>query len=97
MGLSRQEHCSGLPFPPPGDLPDPGIEPPTPVSPEFRWILLPAGNRGLIPVWGRSPGEGKDYPLQDSGLENPTDCIVRGGRKESDTTEGLSLFTFSTR
>ena len=27
MGLPRQEHWSGLPFPPPGDLPDPGIEP----------------------------------------------------------------------
>ena len=25
MGFSRQEHCSGLPFPSPGDLPDPGI------------------------------------------------------------------------
>ena len=27
MGFSRQEDWSGLPFPPPGDLPDPGIEP----------------------------------------------------------------------
>ena len=27
MELSRQEYWSGLPFPPPGDLPDPGIEP----------------------------------------------------------------------
>ena len=27
MGFSRQEYCSGLPFPSPGDLPDPGIEP----------------------------------------------------------------------
>ena len=26
MGFPRQEYCSGLPFPPPGDLPDPGIE-----------------------------------------------------------------------
>ena len=26
MGFSRQEYCSGLPFPSPGDLPDPGIE-----------------------------------------------------------------------
>ena len=31
MGFSKQEYWSGLPFPPPGDLPDPGIEP---VSPE---------------------------------------------------------------
>ena len=26
MGFSRQEYWSGLPFPPPGDLPHPGIE-----------------------------------------------------------------------
>ena len=30
MGFSRQEYWSGLPFPPPGDLPDPGIEPGSP-------------------------------------------------------------------
>ena len=27
MGISRQEYWSGLPFAPPGDLPDPGIKP----------------------------------------------------------------------
>ena len=27
MGFPRQEYWSGLPFPPPGDLPDPGIKP----------------------------------------------------------------------
>ena len=31
--FSRQEYWSGLPFPPPGDLPDPGIEPESPVFP----------------------------------------------------------------
>jgi len=30
MGFSRQEYRSGLPFPSPGDLPDPGIEPRSP-------------------------------------------------------------------
>jgi len=30
MGFSRQEYWSGLPFPPPGDLPDLGIEPVSP-------------------------------------------------------------------
>ena len=30
MGFSRQEHWSGLPSPPPGDLPDPGSEPGSP-------------------------------------------------------------------
>ena len=30
MGISKQEYWSGLPFPSPGDLPDPGIEPGSP-------------------------------------------------------------------
>ena len=33
MGFSRQEHWSGLPCPPPGDLPDPGMEPVSLTSP----------------------------------------------------------------
>ena len=48
------------------------------------------GDLGSIPELERSPGEGKGYPLQYSGLENYR------GHKESDTTEWLSLhFTFS--
>ena len=34
------------------------------------------GDLGLITRLGRSPGEGKAYPLQYSGLENAMDCIV---------------------
>ena len=37
-----------------------------------------AGDLDLIPELGRSPGEGKGYPLQYSGLENSMDCIVHG-------------------
>ena len=36
---------------------------------------------GLIPGLGRSPGEGKGYPLQYSDLENSMDCIVLGVAK----------------
>ena len=39
------------------------------------------GDLGLIPGLGRSPGEGKGYPLQYSGLENSMDCIVHGVSK----------------
>ena len=35
MGLSQQEYWNGLPFPPPGDLPDPGVQPASPVAPEL--------------------------------------------------------------
>ena len=45
------------------------------------------GDLGLIPELGRSLGEGKGYPLQYFGLENPMGCIVHGGHKELHTTE----------
>ena len=44
MGFSRQEHWSGLPCPPAGDLPNPGIEPASPMSP-----LWQAGSFPLVP------------------------------------------------
>ena len=37
-----------------------------------------AGNLGSVPGLGRSPGEGKDYSLKCSGLENFMDCVVHG-------------------
>ena len=43
------------------------------------------GDLGLTPGLGRSPGEGKGYPLQYSGLENSMDFIVHGVA-ESDMT-----------
>ena len=47
------------------------------------------GDLGSMPGLGRSPGEGKGYPLQYSGLENFMDFMARG-LTESDTTEQLS-------
>ena len=45
MGFSRQEYCSGLPLPSPGDLPDPGIEPRSPAL----WVdALPSEPPGLL-------------------------------------------------
>ena len=46
------------------------------------------GDLGSIPGFGRSPGEGKGYLLQYSGLENSMDGIVHGF-SEWDTTERL--------
>ena len=40
-----------------------------------------AGDQGSIPGLGRSPGEGKSYPLQYSGWENYMDWIVHGVSK----------------
>ena len=41
MGFSRQEHWTGLPWPPPENLPDPGIEPKSPASPALQVDSLP--------------------------------------------------------
>ena len=46
MGFSRQECWSGLPCPPPGDLPDPGIEAESPVSPALEVDSLSLGSLG---------------------------------------------------
>ena len=47
MGLPWQEYWSGLPFPPPGDLPDPGIESVSPASPAFQADSLLLNHQGL--------------------------------------------------
>ena len=48
------------------------------------------GDLGSIPGLGRSPEEGKDYPLQCSGLENSMECMVHGVAKSR-----TRLMTFS--
>ena len=58
LEFSRQEYWSGLPFPPPGDLPDPGIEP---TASTWQVDSLPADPSGksqsvghsivIIPLW----------------------------------------------
>ena len=46
LEFSRQDYWSGLPFPTPGHLPDPGIEPRSPVSPELQADSLPTEPTG---------------------------------------------------
>ena len=51
MELCRQEYWSGLPFPPPGDLPDPGIEPVSPLPPALAgrfFITDPPGKKPVL-------------------------------------------------
>ena len=45
MGFSRQEYRSGLPFPSPGDLSDPGIEPMSPAAPTLQADTLPLSHQ----------------------------------------------------
>ena len=60
-----------------------------PSSSDGKELACNAGDLGLIPGWGRYPGEGIGYPLRYSGLENSMDSPW--GCKESDTTEQLSF------
>ena len=46
MGFPRQAYWSGLPFPPPGDGPNPGIEPKSPAAPALQEDSLPAEPSG---------------------------------------------------
>ena len=48
MGFSRQEYWSGLPFPSPGDLPDPGTEPGSPTLEADALTSEPPGNRNIL-------------------------------------------------
>ena len=51
-GFSRQEYWSGLPFPSPGDLPNPGIEP---EFPALQADALPSEPPGKLHKKGRGP------------------------------------------
>ena len=79
MGFSRKEYWSGLPFPPPGNLPDPGIKPMPPALVGFpgdsagKESARNAEDQGSIPGLKRPPGERNGNPLQYSFLENPMD------------------------
>ena len=48
MEFSRHEYWSGLPFPPPGSLPDPGMEVVSPVSPAFQVDSLQQNHWGSL-------------------------------------------------
>jgi len=61
------------------------------------FIACSVGGLGSIPELGRSPGEGKGYPLQYSDLENSMNCIVYGVTKSRTRLRDLkknSLITY---
>ena len=48
VGFSRQDYWRGLPFPSPGDLPNPRIEPVSPTAPALALPLVPSGKPAYI-------------------------------------------------
>ena len=56
MGFSRQEYWSGLPCPPPGNFPNPGIEPTSPASPAWAGSFFTTST-----IWEALVGIGWEY------------------------------------
>ena len=64
------------------------LAPPGPIlgfpdSSAGKEYVCDAGDLGSVPGLGRSPGEGKGYPFQYSGLENAIDYTIHGVVKRS--------------
>ena len=61
VGFSRHEYCSGLPCPPPGDLPDPGIKPESLMSPALacRFFTTNAMWEQNENLWSSFPPRGQ--------------------------------------
>ena len=66
MGFSRQEYWSGLPFPPPGDLPDPEIGPESHASPALAggFLITEPPGKSSVPGIGMF-FEGMNLKLHD--------------------------------
>ena len=79
MGFSRQEYWSGLPCPPPGDLPDPGIEPTSLTSP-----ALTGGFFTTSTIWEL------EAQIQVCLLLKPRYCLSDGGEQPSPGPQGTT-------
>ena len=67
MGFSRQEYWSGLPFPSPGDLPNPGIEP---CLPHGRQMLYHLSHQGSPIFWHKKANCSSTICLKDDPLSS---------------------------
>ena len=88
MGFSRQEYWNGLPFPPPGNLPNPGIESTSPTLADRFFTTEPPGKPRIAQKRGRYRFIGIKF-LHHTGicclvgqlcptLSNPMDCSPPG-------------------
>ena len=85
MGFPRQEYWNGLPFPTPGDLPDPGIEPMSLVSPALAGGLFTS-----FATWKSSQElrtEDRAVKNQAPNITSPGAYIVLVKQKEKETTK----------
>ena len=77
MGFPRQEYWSGLPFPPPGDLPNPGIEPESPAALALQAASLPTETKPSGRWLNRGRGVG-----QSTCLHWPDQAVTTGGAEQ---------------
>ena len=93
MVVSRQEYWSGVPFPPPGDLPHPGIKPKSPALQVDCWIKpkSPAFPGGPLSHLGNSVCYiyRSTYKLRGVCVWKECVCVEKGKEKDIDTEYGL--------
>ena len=78
MGFPRQEYWSGLLFPPPGDFPDPGIEPSSRSSPALAGTFFTAVLVAERVGWGGVGGEGGHDQLISTEIGEGSPCRSPG-------------------
>ena len=71
MGFSRQEYWSGLPCPPPRDIPNPGVEPASPVSHAVHADTLPLYGASLVVQMVKNPPAMWETWVLSLGWEDP--------------------------
>ena len=80
MGFSRQEYWSGLPFPSPGNLPNPGIEPGSPALQELFTKWATKGNRWTSKsalLYKQAKKKKKVFSKEKSGTSVPSQEIIQ--------------------
>ena len=86
MGFSRQEYWSGLPFPSPGDLPDPGIEPRSPTLQADALTSEPPGMGTIKDRNGMNLTEAEDIKKR---WQEYTEELYKKGLHDPDNHDGV--------
>ena len=89
MGFSRREYWSGLPFPPPGDLPHPGVDPESLVSPALASGFFTTGTTSEAPC-----NSGHPVNVDWRNERSPPSHRWRASRLLSARKETDQLFNF---
>ena len=76
MGFFRQEYWSGSPCPPPGDFPDPAIEPVSPTSPTLQVVFTTEPPGKALINRGKKINEKKSISSKCSNSHLGEECVV---------------------